>query len=552
MKRTALFLLFLLLLMTSCKTNVTDTRSPNEFYLEALPEIGEFTGKASTDMFDENSGYDFIPSDEYGEIIPYIGTYRLYETPPEEGSDWHAEVGYCSYGFCTPNGKIVMPASDKNSYLNYRNTDDGFGFYTLTREIQPVADAPDEFIPGETYIIPRDGSWCLKLSEGSWVTSSGNGYINICDYPTDGGTVKLLMYDYNGNLVHTFEGVDSMGMYSNGLMLISDWTDNGYSAEFVNKDGERVLGPFSTASDFNEHGITAVQDENGFYLIDTNGEHLTDYYESIFKEFSGENDKRMIFSANHMDNHKVHDVFDEKGDFIATVDANTYFSVRFPDNGEIYYFYTKYDENDKGYAVYNTEKMVWKRVSDGTDFVSKEFGVSPNSYAGSDNCYVHIDKENGVGFFFDCNGETIAVIDGVTDVMNVTDNGEYIIYQTGTYDYGYDELTGENKVTDTRKIFIYDSEKKKNIFSLDSGGSGYFPDKNKRYIIISVYDETDFFGGTTNYWLYDTKNDKMLFENCKQISFYDMGDRCYFNVCTENSSAVYDDNMKLIRKSYFD
>lgn len=549
MKKITLLILCLVLLLTSCKTYVTDTRSPNEFYIESLPEIGGFSGKTSGELFYENIGTDFVPSDEYGEVIPYIGTYRLYETPPEEGSDWHTEVGYCSYGFCAPDGRIVMRASDKNSYLNYTKTDDGFGFYTLTREIQPVDDAPDEFIPGETYIIPRDGSWCIKLSEGSWVTSSGNGYINMCDYPTDGGEVKTLMYDYEGNLVHTFEGIDSLGKYTNGLVMISKWSSTGYTAEFVDLNGERILGPYKAASDFNEYGITAVQDENGFYLTNMSGVRLTDYYEHIFKEYSGE---KMVFAAKHMENKKEHDVFDEKGNFIAAVNANSYFSVRFPDNGEILYYYTEYEENEKGYPIYDSERMVCKRISDGTDFISKEFGVSPNSYSGSNNCYVHIDKENSVGYFFDGNGETIAVIDDVTDIINVSENGEYIVYQTGTYDYGYDELTGESNIIDTRKLFIYDSAKKENIFSLDRGGSGYFPDSTERYIVITVYDETDFFGGEATYWLYDAKQSKMLFENCNQISFYDVGDNCYFNVCTDNTSALYDSNLNCIRKTYFE
>ena len=562
MKKYLICVLTLCLLLASCSENKNETESikesggetievsANEFRIVGeLPDIGEFSAADSKDRFHDGPVYDFIPSDEYGKIIPYIGSYKVYETPKEEGSDWHTEMGYCSYGFCTPDGKIVMDASDKNTYINYRETNDGFGFYTLSREMNPVDDAPDEWLPSETYVIPLDGSWVIKLSSSSWVTNSGGGYIGVCDYPEDGSPVRTLLYDYDGNLVKTVDGVDSTGIYSNGLMLISEWTNEGYRANFINEDGEIVFGPYSAANDFNEYGIAAVTDENGAYLMNSDGERLTDYYDSIFREYSDDSEKQ-VFSARHEGDSKKCDVYSQSGEYMGLVEGTSYASFRFPDNGKVFYYYIYYPENEKGYPIYDQEGMICKNLETGEDLISEEFGVCPNSYSGSDNCFVHVDKTEKRVSLFDAGGETIAKIDGASDVTAVSEYGEYVIYIEGEHEYGIDEQTGL-PLKDTRKVHVYDSEKGESVFTLDSPCNAYLTE-DKRFIRISVFDETDFFGGTEKCWLFDTETGKMLFENCNNIVLHSIDGKTYINVCTDNSTALYDNEFNLIRKAYYE
>ncbi len=551
MKKAVLIaVLVLLLLLTSCKVDVTDTRSPNVFHMDALPDIGTFSGMAKVERFYEELTYDFVPSDEYGKILPYVGSYRLFETPKVEGDDWHTEMGYCTYGFCTTDGKIVMDASDKNTYIMYSTTDDGFGYYTVTREARQKDDAPDEYLPTETYVIPLDGSWCLKFDGNSWVSNSGGGYIVVCDYPEDGSDVRTHLYDYDGNLVKTIEGVDSTGIYSHGLMLISEWTSDGYRAHFIDENEDIVLGPYSAASDFNEYGITAVTDVNGAYLVNTEGERLTGYYDSFYKEFS-DDIKKQVFVGRYKDNNKVSDVYSGDGIHIGTAEGSTYYSFRFPDNGEIYYYYTYFPENEKGYPIYNEERMIWKNLRTGEDFVCKEFGVSPSSYSGTDNCFIHLDKEQNKAILMNGDGETVAVIDGANEVVNTSEYGEFVICIEGEYNYGIDELTGL-PFKDTRKTHIYDTKKGEIVYSVDASGNTHFADKRKRFLMISIYDEASLFGGEVASWLFDTVSGKIVFENCNDISLYDIEGVTYINVCTENSSALYDENFNVIRKAYFE
>ena len=554
MKRTFLFLLVLALFLTGCNFNEKDTQNTKKntaFYLESLPEIGEFSGKTQGGRFYEDITYDFVPGDEYGKIIPYVGSYRFYETPKD--NSWYTKMGYATYGFCTLDGRIVMDASEKNTFVNHIQTEDGFGFYTVHREERQKEDAPDEFLPSETLVIPDSGKWFLSLKSNSYVVNSGGGHISIVEYPGDSGEQRVHLYDYDGKLVRTIEGTDSTGSYSQGLMLVSSYVKGGYRAEFVDEQGQKVLGPYKSASDFNENGITAVSDENGAYIVNAEGERLTEYYKDFFKEFSL-NMKKHVFVGRRLDNNKELDVYSDKAEYLGKVEGATYASFRFCDNGEILYYYTKFDTDEKGHSVYNSEKIVWKRLSDNSDFVNEELGVSPNSYSGTDNCFVYEDKENSRAVLLDENASVIAEIEGATQVVNSTEHGEYVIFITGEYDYRIDEQTGK-PVKDTRKTHIYDSKNKKIIYSMDHAGTNaHFADRGKRFIMITVYnsDPDNMFSSLSRSWLFDTQSGKIVFEDCSQISLYDVGEETYINVCTDNSTALYDENLALVRKLYFE
>ena len=558
MKKSFIVLLSSLVILTSCDFYVDKTKSPvdpNVFCLSSLPDIGDFSGNDKRDKFSDNVTDDFVPSDEYGKIVPFIGSYRVFETPNRKESDWHTEQGYASYGFMTTDGKTVMEPSDKNSYISYQETDDGFGYYVVNREARQRPDAPDEYIWGEILVIPIDGSWCISFGESSWVSGAGGGYISVCEYPNNGvGEVSTHIYDYNGNLVKSFKGIDNVGTFSKGLMLISEWKSNEYSAGFINEKGEVVFGPYKSASGFNKYGITTVEDENGAYIMNADGEMLTDYYRSFFREYSADMSKQ-VFAGRRLDDNKTSDVYNENGEYLGTVSGSTYFSFRFPDNGEIYAYHTIV--NDDKYQTLS-DKMMWKRLSDGTEFVSKEFGISANSYMGHDNCYIYLDSENGYGLFFDGDGNTIAEIDDICDVISVTQDNSFIVYFSGKYDYKYNEDTGVTDITDTRILHIYDVKQQKNVYSNEKIKNAYMPyysnKKNDRFVIMPIYlgNENDMFGGLSEYSVYDLEQNKLVFENLKQAQFFLIGKEVFINTCTANTCTVYDDNFNVIRKSYYE
>ncbi len=534
MKKYICILLALVLILPSCTKDVTDD-SENKivFYIDGeLPDIGEFSGSKKTEHFHGAYTPDFIPSDDYGEIIPYIGEYKIYSTSGE--TDWHAEQGYASYGFCTPDGKIVMDASEKNSHINYFERDDGFGYFTVSRNIAQKEDAPDEYYASETLLIPRSGKWCKILNSGSWVSGAGNGVIMTCVY--EDGTLKgSVLYDYDGNELLVLDDVDTYGMPSQGLMLVGKWDSGTSKYYFVNMQGEAVLGPYQHAVGFNENGITYVCDYNGeYYFIDTKGNRLThESYRSVMACVNDRGEHHYI--ARHKDyTYRGNDILDSGGNIIANIENSSYLTVRFPKNGEILY-------SDSG--------GVWKRLSDRSIFKSKEFDVSPGDFYGNDDLYIYKNEADGSAIFFDGDGETVAVLDDMYDYMDISDDGRYMTYMSGNYSYSYDEQLGEGISEDTRKIHIYDTLNKTNIFDLDAAGYASFVGENDRYIMITVYNDDYFLGGGRQY-LYDTRTNKMLLESCETIIHTHISGKDYFGACTPNAATLYDGDMNVILRLY--
>ncbi len=546
MKKVLLAIMLCSLMLSSC-TKADINGSENEvpvvkvFSVDGeLPEIGEFTGSKAHERFYEEYAPDFIPSDEYGEIIPYVGNYRTFVKT--DSPDWQAEQGYAYYGFCTSDGKIVMDASDKTGFINYFETDDGFGYYSVSREIEQKDDAPDEFFSNETLIIPKDGSWCITLEPGSWMQGSGYGHFATCIYPRydEEGIVKTVIYDYNGNVVTTLEGVDSVYFTAGGLLYTSKWENSTSYQYYMNYDGEIVFGPYQTLAHFNDKGITYVEDYNDeWYFVNADGTRLTyKEYDAIHRNGGYDSDNE-VYVARYPDGKRTIDVYNGNAEIIGTIYGVSGANFRFPDNGEIIYsFYS-----DSG-------REIFKKLADNSDFVSKEYGVMPNSYEGDDNTYIYKDDEKNIGVIFDGSGDTVAVIDDLYSYMDMSEDGRFITYSVGDYDFALDAETRTEHITDSRRTVVFDLETKEQVYSVNGSGYTYFVGDNDRYVHISIYNETSFFGGTSTYYLFDTLTGKAVFADAKQLTYTKVGENEYYSVSTENTCTLYDGNMNIIIKLY--
>ncbi len=502
------------------------------FYIDGeLPDIGHFSGSKNQEHFHGRYTPDFITCDSYGEIIPYIGNYKIYKTGD---ADWLAEQGYASYGFCTSDGKIVMDASEKNSHVNYFETDDGFGYYTVTRNIKQREDAPDEYYASETLLIPRSGKWCKVLKTGSWVCGAGNGALGVCVYEND-KPPKLVLYDYDGNELLSLDDVDTATVQPNGIILIRKWTNNTSEQYFVNAEGERLLGSYKYAANFNDSGITYVSDYNDdYYFIDTKGNRITHESYSGITECIKDGVEIYYIARHKQYPYRGNDIIDKNGNVIANIENSSYLSLRFPKNGEI---------------IYRADGGVWRKLSDRSEFKSREFGVSPSEFYGTDDLYIYKNEEDGSGILFDGNGETVGVFESFCEALDISENGKYLVYNSGAYDYKYDEALGKGIIIDTRKLHIYDTDKKENIYSFDLAGYGSYIGDDDRYIMIYTY-QSDYFAGGTSLYLFDTKTNRMIFENCKTIIHNSIEGKNYFNVCTANSCTLYDSDMNVIIRTY--
>jgi len=531
----------------STKNDTSDIRQKDKtdaspvFYIDGeLPDIGEFSG--TSERFYKEYTPNFIPSDEYGKVIPYIGSYRTFSN---NETKYPINIGYSSYGLCTVDGRIVMDASDAVRNITCMKTNDGFCFYTMSiTENQELETEDDIYLPQKTVILPESGKWSIELGNNAWINEARNGVICVSKYNDFYGSGECILYDYDGNEISRLGEYDNVVLSDMGLLGVDKWDETDFHA-YIDKDGNVVLGPYKAVNPFNHKGIANIENEDGWHLIDTTGKKLTKQpYDSIVlhkKDYSL--DEPSVFVAKHKDNRYRSDIYSCDGKYLATVEGTSYFSVRFPKNGDIIYYYTDRYGDD----------MIWKRVSDGSDLVSKECGKAPNSYSGDENIYLYEDKETGTGYIFDAEGETILKAEEFMELHQISKDSRYFVYSCGNYEEYYDEDSKQHLTRPNRTLYLFDTETGTNTklpTTFPEGSATFFGD-DCEYILIGTYNTESFFGDWNSYALYDIKNDRLLFEGSKFISFH-AWESDYFTVCTKNTCTLYDSDLNAIIKIYND
>ena len=537
MKRIILCLTFMALVLLGCEGKDGDTHIevnnpeqnfddeigdaskdtvPVVFHLEdGLPDIGEYSGKEIKTYFNDSVTNDFVPRDDYGEIIPFVGGRKKFLV--DEDSVYHHE--YNLFGFCTLDGRIVMDVNPEFESLELNETDDGFGYYTVYRATpEDVAS----YYSSASLVIPKDGSWMISHNNIRSVCAD-NGVIAVITGSTP--ETVIYFYDYNGKLINKIEEYAVFLNYAEGLALVGDF-DNEYERKyfFINIDGERVIGPFKESYPFNGCGVTYLTDLDGeTYLVDKTGKRLTDKnYRNILSSNSNIY-TNSPFVALSRDEPNEADIYDAKGNFLFTVtggyDILYGVDIFFVSDDEIIYSYDNLDTN-------------WKRMSDNSAFCSKEFGVMPNELdylLMKDGLFCHHNKNTGFCVIFDKDGETVFSCENLYNLFGIDIESGVVIYASGTRG-------------DTRVLHVYDYKNGKELYTGKSkDAQAFFVYENKRYIRI--------FDGEVH--LLDVPTQEMVFENKEQIGVTQRGEKLYFDVASNNVYTLYD-SMKnvLIRVNY--
>ncbi|MBO7425238.1 MAG: hypothetical protein J6U23_06130 [Clostridiales bacterium] len=219
---------------------------------------------------------DFIPSDDYGTIFPYIGTRdsRYYA---EDGhlSDYVYNNGEYSYGFFDENGRIIC-----DSVFAVAWEVEGFSCYEVVKSVQ------GEYMYG---LINASGSKYTGLKYRNIIYATGVLY----------AWNEECMDVYNDDLdivssVHINLDMSKLAAYSPELSDVSindisihGQLDDDHVRLFVQLDDYTdVLRLDINTGDlsvdysglFRDPNIGIWNDDNGVYLCDLNGNRLSDYY----------------------------------------------------------------------------------------------------------------------------------------------------------------------------------------------------------------------------------------------------------------------------------
>lgn len=530
----AFLLLLLAIIMTSCglQTDVTQiaettadstvTSSVDSFFMieGELPTIGAFNAKTQKRFYEEHTT-EFIPSKEYGMVLPYVANYKEYSSGEYENSFTQS---FGEYGFCMADGTIVMDASSEIRYIRQDSAPDGFTYYDITLK-NLDADDYDVFYGETHWLLPISGEWCIHLDDGFYIVGASEGIIVTARYKQgEDDTAEIILYNYNGKKIGSIKGADNSHVFSNGLMRAAEWENNEPRWYYYDVKGEKVLGPFDSATSFNAHGIAVVCEDEEYYLIDTEGKRFTEVgYERIamLQDNDGE---QSVFVLYEEDSNRKH-IVNALGELIRTIECETRsVNISFAPDGEIFYYYM---------PMYGDDQY-WYRLADGEKFISKDFSVMPNDYFYTPRLFWNLQEKYHHAILFNTEGETVAVLDDFVYLIDASDDHRYITYQRAS----------DNGQT------VYDTVKGEVILSLDAFTQGVFTGENDRYLVNTMSSAVGLYAQMATVSLYDVERREWLFEDCRYINYYKIGDDWYYNVVTENASTLYDGNMNILLRLY--
>ena len=233
----------------------------------------------------------FEPSDDYGEVYPYVAA-RMFGCD-KEGNSW--QLG-SMYGLVDRNGRILTDGIyTKLTPLNYVDYESPTyennyqPFWVTMRYGDPVTK--QEEYEGETYswveapelcgVISMDGSFALP-EEYEYVTPLAEGFCCVRE------DRSFEVYDGRGELCFTsrqvLDGKEDYWdlQYGDGLYLLSRYFEGSEESQywFLDRDGNRVLGPYRGANCFHEDRACVSLDGEHYGYIDKSGTMITDGFDS--------------------------------------------------------------------------------------------------------------------------------------------------------------------------------------------------------------------------------------------------------------------------------
>lgn len=249
------------------------------FRLSALPKLEPY--KPAQEIFTrlrEEYTDRLVPSDSYGELVPFRGAALKYYVSKEDsvffGDGFMYSQQSATYGLATLDGKIVVDPVYTN--VDRRKLDNGKYIYFLNEKTGEMN--------GKVTAAASDGSWVI---EGDFTTGGGVSENRIILGKTTGepgegpsGTENsFFVYDYNGKYLFRVDGVSYLTEYSEGYAAVNtSWYGDGKYTEkswFIDANGKKVFGDYKGYAGAFQNGYAQIYADNFEGYIDTSGrKHL--------------------------------------------------------------------------------------------------------------------------------------------------------------------------------------------------------------------------------------------------------------------------------------
>ncbi|MCL2495956.1 MAG: WG repeat-containing protein [Clostridiales bacterium] len=255
--------------VTGCAKEYTNNQPLPTSFNERLAAIAPYTPPAPPQRYYSGAVGDFIPSNDYGRVYPYIG--QVQEAKENSEGYWFPDS--CLYGFVDERGRIIcdpvyssvklLTFEDKAAYV-VRKTSFTQGVTTNYLDYKNDSDSTDYFAWGEDIrqkqveyyaIVSLDGSFFGQYDNVHYVDgwhynyyadakSAEYEYLAVCKEDLWG------VIDYNGAEILPCQYYNAP-LFSEGLaaVYLYDPDDRDHYAEtytyvYIDYTGKQVLGPF--------------------------------------------------------------------------------------------------------------------------------------------------------------------------------------------------------------------------------------------------------------------------------------------------------------------
>ncbi len=494
------------------------------FMLEKLPEIGGYVDDVICNRRYPEFRDTLTPGEDYGRLIPFIGSFRDYHTVDYETGEWRDETHIIrKYGLMTDKGEIIVDAV--YDYVDI--TDNGDGSYIISLSLKG-----EEFETIESQLIcASDGSW-VKYGEeyaNFYICPAGDD-IWVCtdhsdiDLENSTGAPRTFFCDKSGKKLFEFDSCYPAGdsEFKDGYLALSffdDYSNYEYKNRFIDKNGNLAFDGVYPEHNFKDGKVIARNDKDetgvftseGNWFIKPRFEYISEYDNYYFAKTES---ARWIYDMNGKVVKIISDA--ELGD----MDIETY-------GDRIFYSYSDYSQSRVRHKYYYSETN--------EPIKCKENGAEVTEYIYDTEYFFCNDGEYAYIVNFD--GNTVAKLEGVAGRISKL-NDEYFEVVEGDWE---DETQVYNIYSRDFKKLWSDQIVNKNV-KVQLWNDGDFIIKEYSEEVDPDYE----IYAPLGYDILEIGTGKPIFENIKDYRTEKINGEIYFYVSDGTYTYTYAPDMTVL------
>lgn len=497
------------------------------FMLEKLPEIGGYVDDVICNRRYPEFRDTLTPGEDYGRLIPFVGTFRDYHVVDYETGEWSDETySIQKYGLMTDKGEIVVDAV--YDYVDI--ADNGDGSYIISLSLKG-----EEFETIESQLIcASDGSWVKHGEEYAklYIRPAGDD-IWVCtdhsdvDYENSTSGPRTYFCDSRGKKLFEFENCYpvSDSEFTDGYLALTffdDYSNYEYKNRFIDKNGNLAFDGVYPEHNFEDGKVIARNDKDqtgiftseGKWFIKPRFEYISEHDNYYFAKTES---ARWIYDMNG----KVVKIISD-----AELGDNMYVEVY---GDRIFYSYSDYSQSRVRYKYYYSETN--------EPIKCKENGIEVTDYIYDTEYFFCNDGEFTYIVNFD--GNTVAKLEGVAGRISKLNNDCFEVVEGdwedetqvyNIYSRNFKKLWSDKIVNKDNRIQIWADEN----FVVKEYMTEIEPD-------YEIYN-------CSGYDILETETGKPIFENIKDYRTEKINGEIYYYVSDGTYTYTYAPDMTVLMK----